>query len=88
MPRGIQTHEVVRVAGHGMPGPPDAAGAKGDLLVQVVVETPHEADAGAGSAVPQLAELEGTQVPGPRKGIFGKLKDLVTGENPPKEEKK
>jgi hypothetical protein len=26
--------------------------------------------------------------PSGKKGIFGKLKDLVSGENPPKEEKK
>ena len=36
----------------------------------------------------KLAEIEGTTPPAARKGLFGKLKDLISGENPPTEERK
>lgn len=86
LPRGIQTHEVIRLAGHGMSNP--RGGRKGDLLVQVVVETPTQLTPEQEQLFRTLAELEHTQVSGPRKGFFGKMKDLLTGENHPKEEKK
>lgn len=86
LPRGIQTHEVIRLAGHGMPNP--RGGRKGDLLVQVVVETPTNLTPELEQLFRKLAEMEHTQVAGPRKGFFGKLKDLFAGENPPTEEKK
>ena len=92
VPRGSQTHStVVRVPNHGMPGRPDGrrlSEGKGDLLVQLIVETPAKLSAEQETLYRKLAELEGAQVPGPHKGIFGKLKDLVTGESPPKDEKK
>ncbi|AMV23844.1 Chaperone protein DnaJ [Gemmata sp. SH-PL17] len=88
VPRGSQTHAtVVRVPGHGMPWLDDAR-RKGDLLVQLVVETPTKLTAEQEELFRKLADLEGTLAPGPRKGIFGKLKDLVSGDHPPKEEKK
>lgn len=74
LPRGIQTHEVIRLGGHGMPNP--RGGRKGDLMVQVVVETPTNLTPDQEAAFRKLAELEKTQVAGPRKGFFGKLKDL------------
>jgi molecular chaperone DnaJ len=86
LPRGIQTHEVIRLPGHGMPNP--RGGRKGDLLVQVVVETPTQLTPEQDQLFRKLAELEHTHVSGPRKGFFGKMKDLLTGENYPKEEKK
>lgn len=78
LPRGTQTHEVVRLAGHGMPNP--RGGRKGDLLVQVVVETPTQLTADQVQLFRKLAELEKTPVPGPKKGLFGKLKDMITGD--------
>ncbi len=87
VPRGSQTHTtVVRVPGHGMPALDDAR-RKGDLLVQLVVETPSKLNAEQEELFRKLAELEGTTAPAPKKGIFGKLKDLVTGDAPPKEGK-
>lgn len=86
LPAGIQTHEVIRLAGHGMPNP--RGGRKGDLLVQVVVETPTNLTPEQEQLFRKLAELEKTNVSGPRKGFFGKLKDLFGGENHPTEEKK
>lgn len=91
VPRGAQTHStVVRIPGHGMPGPPDSrrANQKGDLLVQLVVETPTKLTAEQEELYRKLAELEGAAAPKKEKGIFGKLKDLVSGDAPPKDEKK
>jgi molecular chaperone DnaJ len=82
LPRGTQTHEVIRLAGHGMPNP--RGGRKGDLLVQVVVETPTHLTAEQVQLFKKLAELERTPVPGPKKGFFGKLKDMITGDDPAK----
>jgi molecular chaperone DnaJ len=61
---------------------------KGDLLVQLVVETPTKMSPEQEELFRKLAELEGFTPPLPKKGIFGKLKDLVSGDPPPKEEKK
>jgi molecular chaperone DnaJ len=87
VPRGAQTHTtVVRVPGQGMPIFRDPQ-SKGDLLVQLVVETPTKLSLEQEELYRKLAEIEGFS-PSHKKGIFGKLKDLVSGENPPKEEKK
>ena len=86
LPRGIQTHEVIRLAGHGMPNP--RGGRKGDLLVQVVVETPTNLTPEQEQLLRQLAELDHTQVAGPRKGFFGKLKDLFAAEEHPTDMRK
>ncbi|MDB5311397.1 MAG: dnaJ [Gemmataceae bacterium] len=82
---GIQTNEVIRLAGHGMPNP--RGGRKGDLLVQVVVETPTNLTPEQDQLFRKLAEMEKTPVPGPRKGFFGKLKDLFAGDNHPTDQK-
>ena len=91
VPRGSQTHTVVRVAGYGLPARPDSrrtSDAKGDLLVRIIVETPTKLTAEQEELFRKLAELENSQTGGTSKGIFGKLKDLVTGETTPKDEKK
>jgi molecular chaperone DnaJ len=82
LPRGIQTHEVIRLGGHGMPNL--RGGRKGDLLVQVVIETPTNLTPDQEAAFRKLAELEKTSVGGPRKGFFGKLKDLFGSDEEPK----
>jgi molecular chaperone DnaJ len=91
VPRGSQTHTVVRVPGHGMPARPDGrrpSEGKGDLLVRLIVETPAKLTPEQEDLFRKLAELEGITAPPHPKGLFGKLKNLVTGETPPKEEKK
>jgi molecular chaperone DnaJ len=85
VPRGAQTHTtVLRVAGHGMPDLDDPR-RKGDLLVVLVVETPASLSPEQEQLFLKLAELEGTTPPTPRKGFFGKLKNLIAGDNPPAE---
>lgn len=86
LPRGTQTHEAFRVFGHGMPNP--RGGRKGDLLVQVVVETPTNLTAEQEDLLRKLAETQKTAVAGPRKGFFGKLKDLLGGEGHPTDDGK
>jgi molecular chaperone DnaJ len=57
---------------------------RGDLLVVLVVETPTQLTPEQEQLFRRLAELEGNASPAaPRKGILGKLKDLITGEHPP-----
>jgi molecular chaperone DnaJ len=88
VPRGAQTHTtVLRVSGHGMPDL-DNPRRKGDLLVVLVVETPTSLSPEQEQLFRKIADLEGTTPPTPRKGFFGKLKDLISGDNPPTEQKK
>ncbi|VTU01739.1 molecular chaperone : Chaperone protein DnaJ OS=Escherichia coli 1-250-04_S1_C2 GN=dnaJ PE=3 SV=1: DnaJ: DnaJ_CXXCXGXG: CTDII [Gemmataceae bacterium] len=88
VPRGAQTHTtVLRVAGHGMPDLDDPR-RKGDLLVILVVETPTALSPEQEQLLRRLAELDGTPPPTPRKGFFGKLKDLISGDGPPTEQRK
>ena len=81
LPHGIQTHEVIRLGGHGMSNP--RGGRKGDLMVQIVVETPKQLSPEQELLFRKLAELEKTSVPGPQKGFFGKLKDLFGADEAP-----
>jgi molecular chaperone DnaJ len=66
----------------------DDARRKGDLLVQLVVETPTKLTPEQDELFHRLAELEGAAHPTQKKGLFGKLKNLVSGDAPPKDEKK
>jgi molecular chaperone DnaJ len=93
LPRGTQTHEVIRLKGHGMPRL--GGGPRGDLLVQVVVETPTNLSPEQEQLFRKLAELEKTAGPEPqktagpepRKGFFGKLKDRLTADGTPTDQK-
>jgi molecular chaperone DnaJ len=86
LPRGIQTNEVIRLGGYGMPNP--RGGRKGDLMVQVVIETPTHLTPEQEQLFRKLAEVEKSQVSGPRKGFFGKIKDFFGGEAEGQDEKK
>jgi len=75
LPRGIQTHEVLRLVGHGMPA--RRGGRTGDLMVQVVVDTPQTLNAEQEALFRRLAELDKLDVGNPaKKSFFSKLKDL------------
>lgn len=81
LPRGIQTHEVVRIAGHGMPG--RRGGRKGDLLVQVIIDTPQTLTPEQEQLFRKLAEIEKVQAAAPpaKKSFFTKLRDWLTSED-------
>jgi len=84
VPRGAQTHTtVLRIPGHGMPDLKDPQ-CRGDLLVVLVVETPTNLTPEQEQLFQQLAELEGIA---PKKGLFGKLKNLITGDTPQTDQK-
>ena len=80
LPRGIQTNEVVRVPGAGMPG--RRGSRKGDLLVQILIDTPQNLTPEQDQLFRKLAEIEKSQAgkPPAKKSVFHKLKDWLTEE--------
>ncbi|MFO0852519.1 MAG: molecular chaperone DnaJ [Gemmataceae bacterium] len=80
LPRGIQTHEVVKLHGHGLPA--RRGGRKGDLLVQVVVDTPQSLTPEQEQLFRRLAELDKLHADAPpaKKSFFSKVKDWLTVE--------
>ena len=79
--RGVQTHEILRVTGHGMPTRRNA-NKRGDLLIQVIIDTPQVISPEQETLFRALAEIERKEVgPPPKKSFFHKLKDwIVTDE--------
>jgi molecular chaperone DnaJ len=75
---GTQSGDVITIKGRGVPRL--RGSGRGDLKVQVVVETPSRLDDEQRALLEQLAELRGEQrtegaLDGHHKGMFGKLKD-------------
>jgi molecular chaperone DnaJ len=69
---GTQTGRVLRLRGKGVPHLQGRG--RGDLLVQVVVETPTDLDEEEAELLRRLAELRGDEVAPPDSGFFSKLK--------------
>jgi molecular chaperone DnaJ len=72
---------VLRLTGRGMPylrsdGKP--TGRNGDLLVQIVVETPKNLTKRQEELFRELAEIEQKNVSPQRKSFLDKLKDLIS----------
>jgi molecular chaperone DnaJ len=74
---GTQSGDVLRIGGKGMPAL--RGGRRGDLLVQVVLETPRTLTKRQEELFRELAELEQKHVSPQRKGFLDKLKDFVAG---------
>lgn len=72
--KGTQSHDVVKIAGRGMPDV--QSGRRGDLVVQVVVETPRHLTKRQEELVRELAELDQKNVSPQRKSFLDKLKDF------------
>jgi molecular chaperone DnaJ len=75
---GTQSGETITVKGHGVPRL--RGSGRGDLKVQVIVETPARLDDEQRELLAQLAALRDEQRPGAlvgsdHKGVFGKIKD-------------
>ena len=81
--RGVQGGAVVRIGGRGVPNL-RAGGRPGDLLVQVVVETPRNLTKRQEELFRELAEVEQKNVSPQRKSFLDKLRDFFT---PPEEKK-
>lgn len=72
LPRGTQTGRVFRLKGRGVPHV-DGRG-RGDLLVQVVVDTPADLSRDEEELLRRLAELRGDDVAPPDTGFFSRIR--------------
>lgn len=72
LPRGTQTGRVFRLKGRGVPHV-DGRG-RGDLLVQVVVDTPSELSPEEEELVRRLADVRGDPVAPPDTGFFSRIR--------------
>jgi molecular chaperone DnaJ len=77
---GVQSGDVVRVAGRGMPNV--RGGRPGDLLIQVIVETPRHLTKRQEELLRELAELDKKHVSPQRKSFVEKLRSFFTTEGP------
>jgi molecular chaperone DnaJ len=75
---GVQSGEVVRIAGKGMPAP--RGGRKGDLHVQIVIETPHRLTKRQEELFRELAEIDKKHVSPQRKSFLEKLNSFFAAE--------
>lgn len=78
VPPGFQSGDTVVAKGHGMPRLRGAG--RGDLVVQVLVETPTAADDAQRQLLRDLARTRGEEFPNarignPHKSVFGRIKD-------------
>jgi molecular chaperone DnaJ len=74
VPPGTQHGKVFRVHGEGMPAP--GGKMRGDLLVKVKVEVPHDLTPRQRELFAELAAIAGHEVPPPEekeKGFFKKI---------------
>jgi molecular chaperone DnaJ len=80
--RGIQTHEVLRLQNHGLPS--RRGGRKGDLLVQVVIDTPQVLTPEMEQLFKRLGEIDhdARNTPPAKKSFFSKLTDWLTKDEP------
>jgi molecular chaperone DnaJ len=83
---GVQSGDVIRINGKGMPilG---AGGRRGDMHVVLVVETPKNLTKRQEELLRELAELDHKHVSPQRKSFFEKLKGLFTGDDDGKDKK-
>jgi molecular chaperone DnaJ len=79
--RGTQSGDVLRINGRGMPSL--RGGRKGDLLVQLVVETPRQLTKRQEELFRELAELEQKHVSPQRKSFLDKLREFFAGQEKP-----
>jgi molecular chaperone DnaJ len=71
VPAGTQSGRVFRLKGRGMP---TAHGRRGDLLVDVRVETPDQLKPEEAELLRQFAELRGETVAAPEHGLFSRIR--------------
>jgi molecular chaperone DnaJ len=76
--RGTQSGDVLRIPGRGMPGL--RGGRRGDVLVQVIVETPRHLVKRQEELFRELAELDKKHVSAERKSFLDKLREFFTGD--------
>jgi molecular chaperone DnaJ len=77
--RGVQSGEMVRIAGKGMPSL--RGGRSGDLLVAVLVETPRHLTKRQEEVFRELAEIDQKHVSPERKSFLEKLREFFATDN-------
>jgi molecular chaperone DnaJ len=82
IPRGTQSGEVFRLRGQGMPDPQGGRG-KGDLVVQVAIETPRKLTKRQEELLREFAGLEQVDVMPEQKSFFEKVREFFV---PPEDE--
>jgi molecular chaperone DnaJ len=78
--RGLQSGDVLRISGRGMPN--IRGGRMGDLLVQVILETPRHLTPRQEELFRELAELDQKHVSPQRRGFMDKLREFFGGQEP------
>jgi molecular chaperone DnaJ len=78
--RGVQSGDVLRIPGRGMPNV--RGGRRGDLLIQVIVDTPRNLTKRQEELLRELAELDKKHVSPQRKSFVEKLRSFFTPEEP------
>jgi molecular chaperone DnaJ len=87
--RGTQSHDVITLSGQGMPN--IRGRRRGNILVQVLVETPRTLTKRQEELLRELAETDDRNVSPQRKSWLDKVKSFFTGKDDgrkPKEEEK
>ena len=83
--KGVQAGDVVRIPNKGMPS---LRGSRvGELLVQIIVETPKQLTKRQEELFRELAEIEQKHVSAQRKSFLEKLKEFFTPPEEPTEKK-
>jgi len=78
VPKGTQSGEILKLRGRGMP---DVNGrGRGDVHVEVVIETPRKLSPRQEELLRELAIIDHEDVSPKRKNFFEKLRDYFTEE--------
>ena len=76
IPAGSQTGRVLKIAGHGVPRL--RGGRRGDLLVQLFVDTPVELTKEEDELLRRLADLRGEPVAAHDPGLFARIRSALS----------
>jgi molecular chaperone DnaJ len=85
IPAGTQSGDVLRIGNKGMPNP--RGGRRGELLVQLMVETPRNLTKRQEELFRELAELDKSHVSPQRKSFFEMIKEVFVGHDDQTEKK-
>ncbi len=76
VPSGTQSHEVIRLKGHGVPALEGRG--RGDLFVEVIVDIPETLSAEEEELLRKWAEIRGEEVADTDPGLISKLKSAFS----------
>jgi molecular chaperone DnaJ len=86
LPRGTQYGHQVRLRGRGMPSL--RGRERGDLVIEIVIETPRKLTKRQEELYRELAQIEQKHVTPQQKSFFDQLKDWLVGRQPAPEARK